>query len=522
MNQNISQNYINCPLCKNIFLKTHIKIHYQNCKKKNEKKNQNEKKEDIEKKEKREENERKEQTDRKYVKDTRPQMKIQMQNQTQHPQPLEENKLQMENYISPQIVSYNDTMLNHFFKKYEQLFIEFITDKSVALVGPAQSIIGTKKGEIIDKFDLVVRLNKSIPLPNGISEDIGTRTDIVYNSLNTSDFPGENNLNPKLYKKYGVRFVCTSYPFNHNIFHDDIATYVYKYKFELPLKVMNDLKFRNFEKMLATRPYTGTCAIMDLLSYPIKYLYITGLDFYSTKYYSEYRRISKEGLKHNKNNIIHQCKPQIDYLKHISFFDDRIILDQFLDKLLYHDYYKVVKHLMAIDKNHIFKFSDPFFQQYFEMKLSHITYTKEYFNKKDKNIDGDNNNTYLIFTDNKYFKKEANEYCIFITNEKQMLNMLNSNLTTKKFIGNFYYNENKANPATLFFSEKYLNNIKHILTRVGIHNCNVNLAIMLALFLYNQEKHFFSKNEVLNGWKLTMEEKKLVLFMVKKKLLNLY
>jgi CTP-dependent riboflavin kinase len=44
---------------------------------------------------------------------------------------------------------------------------------------------------------------------------------------------------------------------------------VYKYKFELPLKVMNDFKFRNFEKTLNTRPYTGTCAIMDLLSYPI-------------------------------------------------------------------------------------------------------------------------------------------------------------------------------------------------------------------------------------------------------------
>jgi hypothetical protein len=284
MNQNISQNYINCPLCKNIFLKTHIKVHYQNCKKKNEKKNQSEKKDEIVKKEdmvKKEQNEKyiqnekrnqndKKYDDKKYVKDIR--------HQTQQ-LPLEENKLQMENYISPQIVSYNDTMLNHFFKKYEQLFIEFITDKSVALVGPAQSIIGTKKGEIIDRFDLVVRLNKSIPLPNGISEDIGTKTDIVYNSLNTSDFPGENNLNPKLYKKYGVRFVCTSYPFNHNIFHDDIASYVYKYKFELPLKVMNDLKFRNFEKMLATRHYTGTCEIMDMLSYPIKYLYITGLYF---------------------------------------------------------------------------------------------------------------------------------------------------------------------------------------------------------------------------------------------------
>ena len=30
----MNNNYINCPICKNIFLKTHIKIHFQICKKK--------------------------------------------------------------------------------------------------------------------------------------------------------------------------------------------------------------------------------------------------------------------------------------------------------------------------------------------------------------------------------------------------------------------------------------------------------------------------------------------------------
>ena len=31
---NIVNNYMSCPICKNIFLKTHIKIHFQICKKK--------------------------------------------------------------------------------------------------------------------------------------------------------------------------------------------------------------------------------------------------------------------------------------------------------------------------------------------------------------------------------------------------------------------------------------------------------------------------------------------------------
>ena len=472
MNKNISKNYINCPICKNIFLKTHIKIHYQNCKK-----NRDEKINEI--------------------------------NNLQN--------FQLNSYIGNDLITYNDTMLNHFFKKYEEIFIDFIRNKCIALVGPAQSIIGTSKGDVIDKFDLVVRLNKSIPLPISLKDDIGSRTDIIYNSLNTKDFPGENKLNPKLHKKYGISYVCSPYPFNNSIFHDDIADYAYKYKFELPLKVMNDYKFRNFEKMLGTRPYTGTCAIMDLLSYPIKYLYITGLDFYHTKYYNEYRRISKEGHRYSKSSPIHQCKPQLEYLKHISFFDNRIILDNYLDKLLYYDYYKVIKNLNQYDKDNIFKFGDIYFQKYFEMKISKCTYTKNYFNNKNNNIN--DNESYLILTDNKYFKKEINEYCIFITNEKNTLNILNSNLSSKKFIGNFYYNENKKNPASIYFTDKFLNNIKLILNKVGISNCNINLLILLSIFLYLPDKHFFSYNEVFNNWKLNIEEKKLVIFMIKKNLI---
>ena len=482
---NISNNFINCPLCKNIFLKTHIKIHYQNCKNKNKKQHN---KPVFEKSE-----------DKKIVK------------QKEEPVFIE---LRVDNYIKPEIVSYNDSMLNYFFKEYDRLFYEYVKDKCIALVGPAQSILNTNKGNIIDKFDLVVRLNKSLPLPISLKSDIGSKTDIIYNSLNTTDFPGQNNLNPKLYKKYGVKYVCSSYPFNNNIFHDDITNYVHRYKFELPLKVMNDLKFRNFEKSLGTRPYTGTCAIMDLLSYPIKYLYVTGLDFYQTKYYSEYREISKNGLKYNKNNVIHQAKPQIDYLKNISLFDNRIILDDFLDRLLYHDYYKVYKNLLSFNKDNIFSFSDIYLQKYFEMKISYCTFTKmDSINKKDRN-----DNPYLIFTDNKYYNKNNNEYCIFLTNDKTTLNILNSKLLNKRFIGNFYYS-GTTNPS-IYLSSKFLSYLKSSLSKIGIGNCNVHIAILLSILLYLPDKHFFDYNEILNKWMINYEEKKFIMFLIKKKLLN--
>jgi hypothetical protein len=560
-------NYINCEFCKNIFLKTHIKVHYQHCSTKinferansfkNYKNSLHDSSNSFQKN-----NEYYNKKPIPEIKQTQTQMtniiirpneikktntlqqnthqntvsnnsqnrynyhqksvKVPKKdtNNTQITQSLQEiQNMQIEKYIPPHIVSYNDNMINHFFKEYEKLFCEFVRDKCIALVGPAQSILETRKGDVIDKFDLVVRLNKSLPLPQGLKDDIGSRTDIIYNSLNTSDFPGENNLNPKLYKKYGVQFVCSSYPFNHVVFHDDILNYVQRYKFELPLKVMNDMKFKRFEQSLGTRPYTGTCAIMDLLSYPIKYLYITGLDFYHTKYINTYRKISKEGLRHTKNSTIHQAQPQLEYLRNISFFDNRIILDGFLDKLVYHEYYKVLKNLNAIDKNIIFRFNDNALEKYFSMKLSHVTFTKSDYNK---GIDNDSGGyPFLVITDNKKYMKRDNEYCLFMTNDTHMLNFLNNNLQTKKYIGNFFYSNNKQNTVSIYLTGKFLESLKQILYRIGITNCSVNIAILIGFMLYLPDKHYFSSNEIFNYWNLTQEEKKLVIFLYKKKILIL-
>ena len=423
----------------------------------------------------------------------------------------------MQKYIPRSLISHNEQVLLYFFNKYEELFAHYITNKCIAIVGPAESIIGTNKGHVIDKFDLVVRLNKALPLPPNLKNDIGTRTDIIYNSLNVQDFPGENNLSTRLYKKHDVQFVCSSYPYSHSIFKQDIANYVNRYKFEIPFKTMNDKKFRNFERYLGTRPYTGTCAIMELLSYPIKYLYITGLDFYQTKYYSEYRRASNEQLRHSRNSVVHQCMPQLDYLKNISLFDNRIILDNFLDNLLYQDYYYFLNQIKNFNTDNIYKFGDPFLQQYFELKISNCTFTNS-------NINHDNNNheTNLIFTNNKNLYKKENDYCIIVSNNKNELDYLNSTSTSdrKKFIGNFYFKDIN-DKASIYLSTYFLRSIKNILTKINITNCNSYLIILFSIIIYLPDKHYFNYNEVLNSWNLSSNEKKIVLFLSKKKVINL-
>ena len=431
-----------------------------------------------------------------------------------------QNNYELKEYVPQSLVSYNDNDINQILRKYDSLFAEYVSGKCVALIGPAESILNTNKGSVIDKFDIIVRLNKSIPLPVGLEHDIGSRTDIVYNSLNTSDYPGENKFGTKLYKKHGIKFVSSSYPFNNAIFKQDILNYIRKYNFEIPFKTFDNNKFNNFEKYLGTRPYTGTCAIYDLLSYPIKYLYISGLDFYHSKYYKEYREMTKGQQKYSRDSQIHNAKPQLNYLKNISLFDNRIILDSFLDTLLYSNYYNFYKELKKLEHN-IFNYGDRMIDKLFSIKKFNCVFTKSASllfsdNKTELNIPT------IIFTNNYYFNNKDNEYLLFITDNKDEMNILNNNMDKKRFIGNFYYVEHRSKELpSIFFDRNYLNVIKNILKHVNIVNCNTYLLLILSIMLYFPNHHYFSYKEVMEQLGLNIEEKKLVLFLHKKNKLKL-
>ena len=437
---------------------------------------------------------------------------------------INQHSMALEKFQSNHLVSTPYASILHFLKEYEKLFYNYVSGKTVALVGPAKSILGTGKGYVIDKFDLVVRLNKSLPLPDALKEDIGTRTDIIYNSLNTSDFPGENNLSPRLYKKHDVKFLCSSYPFYNEIFRQDILNYIYKYKFEIPFKVMDDNKYRKFENYLGTRPYTGTCAIMEMLSYPIKYLYITGLDFYQTKYYNEYRHIKKGQLKNTRNNTIHNYKPQLEYLKEMAFYDHRIILDSFLEEIIFHEYQSVLNHLMKFDPQKIFGFGDSFLQKYFELKTGYVT-----FSKKSNLKSPDDSMPYMVFTNQQKFEKKPNQYVILVEKDKRMIDFLNKDVQVKKFVGSFYYtnpnlmtkfqkvgNEPLALPS-IYIQKEFLDYCKAIFIKVKISNCNLYLIHLIALIMVFPETHNFSYKEVFEMWGLNNHEKKLALFLLRRK-----
>jgi hypothetical protein len=231
-------------------------------------------------------------------------------------------------------------------------FEKFITNKRIIIVGPSVTTSKCNLGEFIDNFDIIVRLNKSLPIPEHMKIHIGSRTDILYNSLNRTDDPGKNNFQPYFLKKNNVKFLRCSYP-PIKPFLTDIQHYYRRHKNNFNFSHIDTDYYNKLERNIRTRPYTGTCAIADLLKYKIKELFVIGIDFYTYKYLSTYQNISSVKLLQLRRNRFHERRPQIELIRRFYLLDNRITVDDVLKNILLENYnyiIKLIKKQINIDR----------------------------------------------------------------------------------------------------------------------------------------------------------------------------
>jgi hypothetical protein len=209
---------------------------------------------------------------------------------------------------------------------------KYLKDKRVCLVGPAACIKDLSQRELIDSYDVVVRINKALPVHEDLYESSGTKTNVLYNCLDPDPESGGH-----LYVGYlqqEIDWLVCPYPsippFNVNIQN------FYNHN-------MNRLRFCTFEKeyyiklstTMGTRPNSGVLAILDLLSCEIKELYITGITFFKGGYAKEYRYHSEESvMERMRAHGNHLQEPQILFMKSALKNDKRIKMDIFLTEVI--------------------------------------------------------------------------------------------------------------------------------------------------------------------------------------------
>ena len=217
-------------------------------------------------------------------------------------------------------------------EQHKQGFEEYLKGKSVCIVGPAPSIIGSKQKDLIESFDVVVRVNRSIPVPIERIPDVGSRTDIYYHCM--SQLPENGGPIQFDYLQDKIEFIASPYP-SIPPFDRDLSIFNKMNNDRLKLHVIDKQLYLNFSKEMNTRPNSGICAILDLLSYDIKELYITGFTFFKGGYDKTYRNQTEDQVMELMGRYnVHHIEPQIKYMKKKFQEDKRLKGDKKLMEII--------------------------------------------------------------------------------------------------------------------------------------------------------------------------------------------
>jgi len=247
-------------------------------------------------------------------------------------------------------------------KNFDPDLAELLTDKRVAYVGPAPYLMGQNKGAEIDDYDVVVR----IQAPIFSAVDYGKKTDIIQSCLNINYGPPLGTYLAQLAPEDRPKFIMCNDTVSHQK-PDGSWAYVtneyerYLKEYGVPLSHLQnqdgtwdrwqlywEVYARKHIESFGRGQYvvnsanfnSGYGAINVLLRYPIKELYITGIDFYNMgtfqteekKYNPEYvKNYGKEGTPYGPDKILHDQLGQINHFKQVVIPNrNNLRLDEYL------------------------------------------------------------------------------------------------------------------------------------------------------------------------------------------------
>ena len=217
----------------------------------------------------------------------------------------------------------------------DRKFLDYIKDKSVVLVGPSPYMGKQKRGDWIDSFDVVIRMNKSWPVKEEHKPFIGTKTDIRWHNMNTYHrHGGPYNIEDML--EDGVEWLCSQFPLRLDYFHRDIKEFEKLNEGRINFHCWTDIEqYMTYHHYLGTRMNSGPACVAELLSYDIKNIHVTGLTFFREGWIDGYHNDEHEG-KGNKAIQFgnHAQAPQIKLLKLLFDNDKRVSVDPEVERVL--------------------------------------------------------------------------------------------------------------------------------------------------------------------------------------------
>jgi len=169
----------------------------------------------------------------------------------------------------------------------EEEYQNFFSSKNVAIVGPSSVMDNSGCGDLIDSFDIVVRMNRALPIKN--TEDFGSRTDILYNNLDAED-KRRGAIDPEMWKSCGVKYVSSLA--SREVWYSD-PSISEPYRDQFPIRWIPDKIYDSLHRQINGRTNAGTMLIYDILQTKMSKMFILGLDFHRFLYTKDYYKNSE-------------------------------------------------------------------------------------------------------------------------------------------------------------------------------------------------------------------------------------
>ena len=180
-------------------------------------------------------------------------------------------------------------------------------NKRIAIVGAADSVFEERNGELIDSFDIVIRINKAAQTWDKENSDyFGSKFTYLFHSFYENNFSGGGKIDFDKFEQMGIEKLV-----NPNYTLAGLKTHLNFYKRHLKLKrtyILAPSITKSIEReMDSVIPTVGFSAVMAALLSDCEEIYITGFTFFKTPYAKGYR----ETLMDPEKNKIHLEKQGI-------------------------------------------------------------------------------------------------------------------------------------------------------------------------------------------------------------------
>jgi|ETNvirnome_2_130_1030620.scaffolds.fasta_scaffold36669_2 hypothetical protein len=239
-------------------------------------------------------------------------------------------------------------------RDYEQKvpYKDYVTGKRIAIIGPASYSLSLNIGSMIDSYDLVVRVGRSLEVLKQHPVSLGKKANILYNSfIRKPDQGGNPTLD--LFTEHNIEWLCTApwdgYGHGHPnpdycnstkqiLLHPLIdQSFLETALRSLSFHIMSRESASKINKILSSRANAGFAAIFDLLSYDIKELFICGYSFYLDPYINGYKKGCTATEADHTTRITRKKSIQGNHwqcLKDEVNKNTKVVVDPFLRKIL--------------------------------------------------------------------------------------------------------------------------------------------------------------------------------------------